>query len=168
MLINLDWNLYELILFNIIQNSVKYNQQQDGDICILLSIKPKKMTYRIDKTFDISEHEHILETQIIDTGIGISADRQEILFVPFKELKDRIGIAKSMNDNIGIGLSCSKEICLQMGGDIKLKKSQNKLTAMAFKLPVKIQYKADFSQKEHSQGLHGSASRRPPTNNMAF
>ena len=25
--VNLDWNLYELILFNIIQNSVKYTQQ---------------------------------------------------------------------------------------------------------------------------------------------
>ena len=24
--VSLDWNLYELILFNIIQNSVKYNQ----------------------------------------------------------------------------------------------------------------------------------------------
>ena len=49
----------------------------------------------MNKTFDITEHEHVLETQIIDTGIGIAADRQEILFVPFKELKDRIGIAKS-------------------------------------------------------------------------
>ena len=29
----------------------------------------------MDKTFDITEHEHILETQIIDTGIGIAADR---------------------------------------------------------------------------------------------
>jgi len=64
-----------------------------------------------------------METQIIDTGIGIAPDRQQVLFVPFKELKDRIGIAKSQNDNIGVGLSCSKEICLKMGGDIKLKQS---------------------------------------------
>lgn len=93
--VNLDWSLYELILFNIIQNSVKYNQQQDGDICILISIKQLNRPSKMNKTFDITEHEHVLETQIIDTGIGIAADRQEILFVPFKELKDRIGIAKS-------------------------------------------------------------------------
>jgi len=47
------------------------------------------------KTYDITEVSHILETQIIDTGIGIASDRQEILFVPFKELKDRIGVSKS-------------------------------------------------------------------------
>ena len=75
MQVNLDWSLYELILFNIIQNSVKYNQQQDGDICILMSIKQQKRTSKMDKTFDITEHEHVLETQIIDTGIGIAADR---------------------------------------------------------------------------------------------
>jgi signal transduction histidine kinase len=109
------------------------------------------------KTYDITELNHVLETQIIDTGVGIAADRQEILFVPFKELKDRIGVSKSQNDNIGIGLSCSKEICLKMGGDIKLKKSQKGLTVMAFKLPVKISFKADFSQNEFSSGMMGSA-----------
>ena len=66
-----------------------------------------------------------------------------MLFVPFKELKDRIGIAKSQNDNIGVGLSCSKEICLKMGGDIKLKQSSKGLTVMAFKLPVKITFKTE-------------------------
>lgn len=30
---------------------------------------------------------HILETQIIDTGIGIANERQKMLFIPFLELK---------------------------------------------------------------------------------
>ena len=84
-----------MILFNIIQNSVKYNQQLDGDICILVSVKPKKEDLGLKRTYDITEVKHILETQIIDTGIGIAVDRQETLFVPFKELKDRIGVSKS-------------------------------------------------------------------------
>lgn len=54
------------------------------------------------------------------------------------ELKDRIGIMKTQNDNIGIGLACSREICKKMGGDIKLKQSQKGLTVMAFKLPVRV------------------------------
>jgi len=40
-----------------------------------MSIKQQKRTSKMDKTFDITEHEHVLETQIIDTGIGIAADR---------------------------------------------------------------------------------------------
>ena len=56
-----------------------------------------------------------------------------------------------------------------MGGDIKLKQSQKGLTVMAFKLPVKISFKTEFSQKELSSGLIGSVSRKPPgTNNRSF
>jgi hypothetical protein len=40
--------------------------------------------------------------------------------VPFKELKNRIGIMQPENDNIGLGLFCSYEICRKIGGDIKL------------------------------------------------
>jgi sensor histidine kinase regulating citrate/malate metabolism len=58
--------------------------------------------------------------------------------VPFKELKDRIGIMKTQNDNIGVGLSCSREICMKIGGDIKLIQSKKGLTVMAFKIPVKV------------------------------
>jgi len=31
--------------------------------------------------------QYLLETEIIDTGIGITKERQKLLFVPFKELK---------------------------------------------------------------------------------
>jgi sensor histidine kinase regulating citrate/malate metabolism len=54
------------------------------------------------------------------------------------ELRDRIGIMKTQNDNIGIGLTCSKEICKKIGGDIKLIQSKKGLTVMAFKIPVKV------------------------------
>jgi sensor histidine kinase regulating citrate/malate metabolism len=45
---------------------------------------------------------------------------------------------KTQNDNIGVGLTCSKEICKKIGGDIKLIQSKKGLTVMAFKIPVKV------------------------------
>ena len=45
---------------------------------------------------------------------------------------------KSENDNIGIGLACSKDICVKMGGDIILKTSHPGLTVFAFKIPIKV------------------------------
>ena len=30
---------------------------------------------------------HVFETEVIDSGIGISEDRQKMLFIPFMELK---------------------------------------------------------------------------------
>ena len=45
---------------------------------------------------------------------------------------------KSENDNIGIGLAGSKDICVKMGGDIILKASRPGLTAFVFKIPIKV------------------------------
>ena len=39
-----DWKQYELILFNVIQNAVKYNTFK-GDIFIIVSCKPVKNTF---------------------------------------------------------------------------------------------------------------------------
>jgi len=36
-----DWDRYQLIMFNLIQNAVKYNQLK-GDIVVILTCKPRK------------------------------------------------------------------------------------------------------------------------------
>ena len=81
-----DWNRYELILFNIIQNAVKYNSQR-GDIIIVLSCKKHHGTSKIEEEkksqiscsplteLEDSKDYYILETDVIDTGIGISPER---------------------------------------------------------------------------------------------
>jgi len=37
-----DWQNYELILFNIIQNAVKYIKMSDDNIIIIVSCKPRQ------------------------------------------------------------------------------------------------------------------------------
>ena len=105
---------------------MKYNQPNYGDIILIQTCKPMKG----------SSTEYVLETEIIDTGIGIQPDRQNLLFIPFLELRDRIGIVKAENDNIGLGLSCSREISRKLGGDMKLKLSKKGMTSFVFKFPV--------------------------------
>lgn len=126
--------MYELILFNIMQNALKYNKNQDGDIVITMTCKKLKNQNDDNDTF-------MFETQVVDTGVGITSDRQKTLFTPFKELKERIGIMKAQNDTLGLGLACSNTICKKMGGDITIKHSQQGLTVVAFKFPVKLKVK---------------------------
>lgn len=64
-----------------------------------------------------------------------------MLFIPFQELKDRIGILQSQNESIGLGLACSSDICKKVGGDITLKKSEEGITVIAFKFPVTLKSK---------------------------
>jgi len=61
----MDWDKYELILFNVLQNAVKYNKNQ-GVILIVIDCTPSQTG---------EENQAIFTTEIIDTGIGISEER---------------------------------------------------------------------------------------------
>lgn len=58
----------------------------------------------------------IFEVDIIDTGLGIEKERQQFLFVPFKELQAKQSIHEVKNQTIGMGLSCSHSIIKELGG----------------------------------------------------
>ena len=88
---------------------------------------------------------YVFETQVIDTGIGIPQQKQSQLFIPFLELKNRIGLIQEENHNIGLGLSCSKDLTQKLGGNIKVIESQPGLTNIAFKFGVKVIQELNFS-----------------------
>jgi signal transduction histidine kinase len=143
-----DWMGYQLILFNIIQNSVKYNKFK-GEIFVIIQCLPmtKKRNQRRENSSKVcrqsldevdTEEKYILETVVIDTGIGISKKRQKMLFTPFLELKMKQNLKKVKDHNIGIGLACSNSISKALNGDITVKKSKRGLTAFAFKIPVQV------------------------------
>jgi len=73
-----DWKNFQLCIFNLIQNAVKYNTYK-GDILIIIGLE--------ENGCDEANKVHKLDIEIIDSGLGIEVDRQSYLFVPFKELK---------------------------------------------------------------------------------
>ena len=141
--IKADWLNYQLILFNMIQNSVKYNKFK-GDIFVIIKCLPVKKEHRSSKELfvleqpDHQEKKYILETEVIDTGIGISKKRQKMLFIPFLELKMKQNLKQVKDHNIGIGLACSNSISKALEGDIMIKKSRRGLTVFGFKIPVLV------------------------------
>ena len=109
-----DQSIYELVLFNLVQNSTKFNKPNLGHIVITLEIKPLK-----DDSDAQNEHKtYILQTQVIDIGNGIEKERHNLLFEPLNEIRQSVGAKRSNNANIGLGLSCSKALCKKMGGGI--------------------------------------------------
>lgn len=81
-----DWKSYEMILFNILQNAIKFNALE-GDIVVVIKLNPVKTvsnlkdsvsSINIQSILDFSPKDNryfMLETEIIDTGIGISKER---------------------------------------------------------------------------------------------
>jgi hypothetical protein len=51
---------------------------------------------------------------------------------------------KPENDNIGLGLASSKDITVEMGGDIRLLKSSRGLTVFQFKIPITVKKDINF------------------------
>ena len=78
----------------------------------------------------------MLETQVVDTGVGIEPFRQSRLFKSFAELKHYQNFKQVPNFTSGMGLACSHTIVRAMGGDIVLKQSAPGLTEFAFKVPI--------------------------------
>jgi len=58
-----------------------------------------------------------------------------------------MGNRKAENDNIGLGLSCSKIISNKVGGDSCLKQSRKGFTVFAFKIPAYVK-KTKYSMDE--------------------
>lgn len=101
----------------------------------------------LDFEKSISGYSHIFETEVIDSGIGISQDQIDFLFEPFSELKQKGNISDVTNFSSGLGLSCSHDITKSLGGDIKVKHSQKGITIIGFKIPVDIMNEQDSDRE---------------------
>ena len=130
-LLEADWDVFELILFNFVQNAVKYNSK-NGVFVVLADVKTNKSRVGCYETTN-----HFVEVQVIDTGAGIDKQRQNFLFKPFLELQQKQNMRLVKDNSIGLGLSCSKVLTNKLGGEVKLVQSQPRLTVFKFHIPVK-------------------------------
>ncbi len=104
---------YYLLLQNIIDNGIKYNE----NVTKIISIHP---------TFK----ENVFQIDISDNGIGISSEYHQKIFGIFERLH---GSAKYQGS--GIGLASCKEVMLQLGGDILVHSEAGKGSTFSLVFP---------------------------------
>lgn len=104
-----------LLLKNLIQNAIKYN---DKEI-------PK-----IDVTQSRAGDDYIFS--VSDNGPGIRTDKLEYIFKPFKTLQN-----KSITQSSGLGLSICKNIVEKFGGKIWVKTNPEEGSIFSFTVPMK-------------------------------
>jgi signal transduction histidine kinase/transcriptional regulator with PAS, ATPase and Fis domain/ActR/RegA family two-component response regulator len=91
------------ILVNLGSNAVKFTEK--GEIVIRASLKSE------------DERKVTIRFSVSDTGIGIPANRQDILFSPFSQVD---GSTTRKYGGTGLGLAISKQLAKLMGGEIGL------------------------------------------------
>lgn len=132
-----DHEKLEKILFNLLSNAFKFTDKQ-GRITMQISsildigdnlINPVHLEMMVSNGFT---GQNYLELSVRDTGIGIPADKLDLIFNRFYQVEN----AKIGNEGSGIGLSLTKELAELHHGLIIVESQENKGSCFTIYLPV--------------------------------
>lgn len=112
------------ILFNIIGNAVKFTFE--GSIEVEISYEPTPLSPK--------EYRFIFEVK--DTGIGIAADKQDIIFQSFTQAD---GSYTRKFSGTGLGLAIVKRLTTLLGGDVSVQSTEHKGSTFTFSVVSKVQ-----------------------------
>jgi len=116
LVINTDRRALSQILFNLINNAIKFTQS--GEVRIMLD----RQNGSGKPWTQLSVH---------DTGIGIRPEDQSRLFEPFSQLERNL----RRNEGAGLGLQLSQKLAELLGGKISFKSEYGKGSTFTLSLP---------------------------------
>jgi PAS domain S-box-containing protein len=115
----IDEKLFGQIFNNLINNALKFTKE--GSVSVIIDTEIKDgTTYAIIK--------------VKDTGIGISANKLNLIFEPFRQVSE--GLSR-MYEGTGLGLTLTKRFIEAMHGSIEVESKLNTGTTFTVKLEVK-------------------------------
>ena len=77
----------------------------------------------------------LLKIDVIDTGIGISAEQQELIFEEFRQAD---GSLTRKFEGTGLGLAITRRFCNLMGGDVALVSAPGSGSTFSLRIPLPI------------------------------
>ena len=119
-----DHRRLKQILFNLLANAIKFTETG----CITLQVEKALMATEAGDRV-------MLQFSVIDTGIGISAADQALLFQPFQQLD--AGLDRKY-EGTGLGLALSKKLAQLHEGDITLQSELGQGSCFTLHLPEKL------------------------------
>lgn len=115
--IEADKQRFKQVLFNLLDNAIKFSNEEGGVVTIAVR--------KVDNKAEIS---------VSDTGIGIKKEDIGKLFKKFQQLES--GIARKHGGS-GLGLSISKQLVELHGGSISAESKYGEGSKFTFTLPLK-------------------------------
>jgi len=115
-LVHADEQRLRQILFNLLSNAVKFTET--GGVSI-----------------EVSHQGEELIVCVADTGIGIPADQQEMIFEPFTQVD---GSKSRKFGGTGLGLSICRTFARAMGGDVSVQSQPQAGSRFTLRLPLGV------------------------------
>jgi len=123
------------VLLNLVNNAIKFTERGEVIVRAVLA--------------GLRETRQTVQFEVIDTGIGIPADRQAELFQPFSQID---ASTTRKYGGTGLGLAISRQIVEAMGGSIRVESRVGRETRVVFT--------AVFERQAGEQPGAGGAARK--------
>jgi len=123
-----DLGLIESIIRNLLSNAIRYTNKGS----VMLAIRKRKHYWRVE---------------IRDSGIGISQEKQSVIFEEFKQLHNS---ERDRSKGLGLGLSIVKRLCQLLNYQLTLYSRHERGSVFSFTIPIE----ADASEKIHNDITH--------------
>ncbi|WP_026729693.1 HAMP domain-containing protein [Flavobacterium denitrificans] len=142
------------ILKNLLSNSFKFTEKGQ----VRLNIYKADNNWKT-KNNNLENAEAVVAFEISDTGIGISKEKQNIIFEAFQQAE---GSTSRKYGGTGLGLSISRGLSDLLGGSIELESDTNIGSKFTLFLPLKFVHLPeleDINVNEETNVIHAGKSR---------
>lgn len=127
-----DLSKTEQVIKNLLSNAFKFTPEQ-GEITLTVDTAGENTRYYSDQLKNSTAQ--ILSFRVKDSGIGIPADKQKLIFEAFKQAD---GTTSRKYGGTGLGLSISKELANILGGEIQVESEPGQGSCFTLYIPVAV------------------------------
>jgi signal transduction histidine kinase/HAMP domain-containing protein len=131
---NTDEQRLQQVLRNLLSNAVKFTAE--GEVRLLIE-RAGDIDFTLPALWNTPD---VIAFRVIDTGIGVSADKLQEIFEPFQQAD---GTTSRRYGGTGLGLSISRNIARLLGGEIHAESQPGRGSVFTLYLPAQYSDRDD-------------------------